>query len=531
MNLAPIILFVYNRAEHTRKTLEALQKNNFAKESELFIFSDGPKNEEAEGKVKEVRKYIKTISGFKNVEIIERSKNMGLANSIILGVTETVNKYGRVIVLEDDLATSPYFLEYMNGALDLYEEEDRVISIHGYIYPIKKNLPETFFLKNPSCWGWATWKRGWKLFEPGGKKLLVELERKNLIKEFDFGGTYNFSGMLKRQMEGKNDSWAICWYASAFLRNKLTLYPGRSLVNNTGFDGSGVHSNKTGVFRSGVTDTPITVKKINIEENVAVRGEIAKYFKSMKPSVIKRVYWKIKKIIPTATKVQILNFLPNIKKKTWIMIGKIKDIKVIIPNPKIPNYYLFKNKLNVDSVIIDVGCGFDADFSVYMINKYGLKAIGIDPTLKHRGSLANLSDKMRGRFSHKLLAISAVDGKIIFNESKNNVSGSILKDHKNIKNNDIKTYEVESVSLCKLPDYLHLPKIQYIKLDIEGAEYDLIERSKKEDLEKYEQIFIEFHHHAIPQYSKQNTLDSADKMKKLGFKSFSIDNHNFLFYR
>lgn len=154
INVTPIILFVYNRLWHTKQTVEALQKNDLASESELFIFSDGPKPG-AEEKVKEVREYLKTITGFRKVTIIERDTNWGLANNIIDGVTKIVNEYGKVIVLEDDLVTSPGFLTYMNEGLKIYADEEQVASIHGYIYPLKhpERLPETFFIRGADCWG------------------------------------------------------------------------------------------------------------------------------------------------------------------------------------------------------------------------------------------------------------------------------------------------------------------------------------------------------------------------------------------
>src|SRR3989338_525512 len=131
MKLAPITVFVYNRPWHIKQTIESLKKNKEAKKSDLFIFSDGPKNEDDQKKVDEVRKYIKKVNGFKMVTIIERQKNLRLANSIIAGVTEIINKYGKIIVLEDDLIASPYFLKFMNKGLDLYKKEERVASIHG----------------------------------------------------------------------------------------------------------------------------------------------------------------------------------------------------------------------------------------------------------------------------------------------------------------------------------------------------------------------------------------------------------------
>jgi hypothetical protein len=272
MALAPIVLFTYNRPWHLMQTVSALLKNSLASESEIFIFSDGPKNENDVPKVAEVRKYIKTIKGFKKIEIIERDKNWGLANNIIDGITKVVNQYGKVIVLEDDLVTSPYFLKFMNDGLNIYEEEEKVISVHGYVYPIK-GLPEIFFLRGADCWGWATWKRGWDLFEKDGKKLLDELEKRKLTKLFDFNGAYPYTKMLKDQVEGKVDSWAIRWYASAFIHEKLTLYPGISLVKHIGDLGTHIKGNSRWLDVE-VSEKPIFVKRIPPIEDPEVRKKI-----------------------------------------------------------------------------------------------------------------------------------------------------------------------------------------------------------------------------------------------------------------
>ncbi|MFH1233603.1 MAG: glycosyltransferase family 2 protein [Patescibacteria group bacterium] len=281
MNLAPIALFVYNRSWHTKQTIEALKNNKLATDSDLIIFSDGPKNNDLnQQQVNKVRKYLKTISGFKNIKIVERLENYGLAKSIIIGVTEVINNYGRVIVIEDDLITSRYFLNYMNETLNLYKNDNEVISIHGFIYPIKEKLPETFFLRGADCWGWATWKRGWNLFETNGQKLLDELETKRLTQEFDFNNSYPFTQMLRDQIKKRNNSWAIRWYASAFLKNKLTLYPGQSLIKNIGFDNSGTHCSGINKInnKSNVKDIKIKVEKIKIIENFEVRLLITNYF-------------------------------------------------------------------------------------------------------------------------------------------------------------------------------------------------------------------------------------------------------------
>jgi hypothetical protein len=279
MNLAPIVLFTYDRLWHTKQTVEALQNNLYAEESNLFIFSDGPKTDKDEPKVKEVREYLKAIKGFKNIEIIERDKNWGLANNIIDAVTKIVNEYGRIIVLEDDIITSPYFLKYMNEALEMYESEEKVASIHGYVYPLPypEKLPETFFIRGADCWGWATWKRAWKYFESDGCKLLMKLKERNELDLFDFNGTYLYSKMLRDQVKGKNDSWAIRWYASAFLNDMLTLYPKKSLVKNIGLDNSGTHCELSKAFDVDIIEH-INLYKIPIEENKEARRQFEIYF-------------------------------------------------------------------------------------------------------------------------------------------------------------------------------------------------------------------------------------------------------------
>ena len=265
--------------------------------SELFIFSDGPRSAAASEKVDEVREYLKTISGFKKVTVIERNENFGLARSIITGVTEIVERLDRVIVLEDDMVTSPWFLRYMNEALELYQDEDRVISIHGYRYPVRMNLPETFFLKGADCWGWATWRRGWNLFEPDGQKLLSKLRLRKLTRNFDYDGAYWYTKTLEEQVRGENDSWAIRWYASAFLKEKLTLYPGRSLISNIGTDESGTHCHATNQFDTNVSCEPVRVEWIPLEENQTARKAFKKFFRTLSPSLGKRAINRVVRTI------------------------------------------------------------------------------------------------------------------------------------------------------------------------------------------------------------------------------------------
>jgi hypothetical protein len=294
MTLAPIALFAYNRLWHTRQTVEALQKNELALQSELIVFSDGPRTEADREKVRSVRNYLKTIAGFRIVIIVERDENLGLAQSIITGVTEIVNRYGRIIVLEDDMVTSPYFLRFMNDALEFYRDEERVISIHGYTPPLNVKLPETFFLKGADCWGWATWQRGWELFEPDGKHLLDVLERASLVHEFNYDGFFDYRKMLQAQTQGKISSWAIRWYASAFVKNRLTLYPGSSLVLNIGNDKSGTHCGSTDVFTTGLADAPVPIKAIPVEEDPLCRKEMGRFLNFSASGLVKNTLRKLK---------------------------------------------------------------------------------------------------------------------------------------------------------------------------------------------------------------------------------------------
>ena len=277
--LAPIVLFVYNRPEHTRQTLEALAENELASQSRLIVYSDGPKNEEDMVGVDQVRNEVEAISGFAEVDMVKRDANVGLAANIIDGVTTVVNRYGRVIVLEDDLVTAPYFLRFMNDALDCYADEPKVGHIQAYDFTSNPNLPETFLIKWTGSWGWATWARAWKHFNPDGKALLEELRRRHLTRTFDLNGNYRFTRMLRHQVEGKNNSWAIRWNASLFLADVLSLNVGRSLVQNIGFDGSGTHCGSDALYTAHVWTEPLPVEPITpVEENLYARQSLGRYY-------------------------------------------------------------------------------------------------------------------------------------------------------------------------------------------------------------------------------------------------------------
>jgi len=239
---APIALFVYNRAEHTRRTVEALRNNALAAESDLFIFSDAPRSPEAQSAVREVRRYIATVDGFRAVTILERSENFGLARSVTSGVTRLIEEHGRAIVLEDDLVTSPHFLEYMNAALRRYEHDEQVMQVAGYMFPVALTPREdALFLPFISSWGWATWGRAWRHFSRREDAFARILGDRATLHRFDLNGRYKYSKILRAQLRNKVDSWAVFWYVTVFTRNGLVLYPSKTLVQNLGFDGSGVN--------------------------------------------------------------------------------------------------------------------------------------------------------------------------------------------------------------------------------------------------------------------------------------------------
>jgi hypothetical protein len=250
MKTAPIVLFVYNRPTHTRRTVEALLRNKLAVESDLFIYSDAPKQTTNKEAVQNVRDYIKTIAGFRSISIVERERNWGLANSIIDGVTEICRKYGRVIVVEDDLVVSPHFLEYMNVALNRYDGNAEVMQISGYMFPFSANdmQEDALFLPFITSWGWATWQQAWQHFDPSCAAWSEIKRDASAVKAFDLGGAYFYSPMIEAQLRGEIDSWAIRWYVSVFARKGLVLFPRHTLVHNSGLDGSGTHGKGPGAW-------------------------------------------------------------------------------------------------------------------------------------------------------------------------------------------------------------------------------------------------------------------------------------------
>lgn len=302
--LAPIVLFVYNRPLHTRQTLEALSKNILADKSVLYIFADGAKagaSEKDITKIAEVRSIAKTGKWCKEVYLIERKENLGLANSVIQGVTEIISKHGKVIVLEDDLVTGKGFLKYMNTALGKYEFQEQVMQVSGHCFPSKDILKanSSFFIPLTTSWGWGTWKRAWNKFDPMAKGYEALRSDKKMKHAFNLDGGYLFSDMMFNQMDaGKINSWAIRWWWCVFREKGLVLFPDKSLVANIGYDVQGTHTKGENPFPLDFDDNYFILDfPDNIQINNAYFSAIKEYIKNAGSDISPRGFGSlIKKI-------------------------------------------------------------------------------------------------------------------------------------------------------------------------------------------------------------------------------------------
>lgn len=282
MSSPMICVFAHKRPAHLEKTLDALECNLQASKLPLTIYIDAAKDSLDKVAVANVLEVARKPRCFKRIEIVKRDVNLGLYKSITQGVSEALKTNESVIVLEDDIKTSPFFLKYMLDALDIYRDNKDVASIHGYTPPIASAMPETFFLRGADCWGWATWRDRWERFRHDAIAMADEIRQRGLVGEFNLNENYDYLAMLEARGAGLNNSWAICWHASCFLENRLTLYPGKSLVRNIGLDGSGEHCSPSKVMDSEASLKPVRVEKIPVEVNLAVYSNYCNHFSNTK---------------------------------------------------------------------------------------------------------------------------------------------------------------------------------------------------------------------------------------------------------
>ena len=299
MTLSPIVLFVYNRLWHTKQTIEALQKNTLAQESELFIYSDAPIENTSREQVQEVRDYLSEVTGFKKVTIIERDSNWGLARSIIDGVSSVVNHYGKIIVLEDDMVTSPFFLQFMNEALTHYQSTKAVWHVSGWAYPFQESDHDaTYLWRFMNCWGWATWSDRWQYFEKDSEQLTTNFSNAE-IKRFNLDGKSNFWQQVIDNHSTKLNTWAIFWYATIFQHNGLCLNPKVSYLENIGCDESGQHCSTTHQTTGELLNNTATshFSELMIEDK-AMRTKIQDYYRSRTPKLSHRIINKLRRVWP-----------------------------------------------------------------------------------------------------------------------------------------------------------------------------------------------------------------------------------------
>lgn len=366
MTLAPIILFCYNRPEHTYKTIESLKQNKLAKESILYIFVDGPKSQKDIEKNKSVIELVKSVTGFKEVIIAIQNENKGLANSVITGVTTVIEKHKKVIVLEDDLILAPYFLQFMNEALETYSNNKNIWSVSGYSFPIE--IPEyydkdIYATYRASSWGWGTWENRWKDIDWEIKDYLEFKKDRRAIDNFKQGGD-DLPDMLQMQMNKQIDSWAIRWVYNQYKQNKYSILPTVSLVNNIGCDGSGVHCGINKTFDVKLSSQDV----IKFDENIYMDLKITKAIREL---------------------------CSPLKQEEYITIYKQKNefywklLMVVYEQKNISNY--IKKLCNSNSITI-YGIGDIGKFLIEIIHKE--KSINIDGIIdKNETSFLNYKVK------------------------------------------------------------------------------------------------------------------------------------------
>ena len=298
--LSPIAVFAYNRPKHLRYCLNSIADNELSSSSPLVIFIDGPKNNREKDLVNECIDVARLENRFGSVEVLSQENNLGLSRSILKGVTYVLERYGSIIVLEDDMRVSPNFLNFMNAGLNLYEKNPRVSGLHAYVYPIKSLSEEAFFLRGADCWGWATWADRWMEANFDSAELLSNLETSGQSFQFDLEGAVGYSTLLKSQVEGLVDSWAIRWHAYNFIENKICLHPPVSLLKNLGNDGTGRHYAKQEIFNIDKWDLRQIVFPKIVEESQEMRSKIRDFLFSKREhelSYFAKIFRRLKNLM------------------------------------------------------------------------------------------------------------------------------------------------------------------------------------------------------------------------------------------
>jgi glycosyltransferase involved in cell wall biosynthesis len=250
----PVVIFVYKRLEETKRTFESLMRNPESSNTNVIVFIDGAKNEDEQLEVSKVAEYVSSLNAFQSLKIVQRQINFGLSESFISGISEVLSKYEAAIFLEDDNLLSRDFLKYMNSALNEYLTNGDVLAVTGYSFPLVPKIGKPYFIHGAGTWSMGTWARSWKLFESDAASALLKVERLKLAPKMNMYGI-DFYSMLKKQANGKIDSWGVRWWATAILNDMVTLYPGLPLCVNIGGNANGTHT---------LTPDPILNKEKNL---------------------------------------------------------------------------------------------------------------------------------------------------------------------------------------------------------------------------------------------------------------------------
>ena len=300
--LAPIALFAFNRPDKLQACLESLRENRGAISTDLYIFVDGPRHSTDIVKVEKVLDISRGANGFRSITVIARKNNLGLAKSIRSGISTVLLDHNSIIVIEDDLILANTFLEFMNAGLAKFSKDKKVASIQGFQYPVKPPLNELVAIRGADCWGWATWKDRWESTDFDTNRLLAELKSRGLENDFDLDGSMPYTKMLENQRQGLIDSWAICWHASMFLQNRVSIHPCESLVFNGGNDGDGTHKNRSRMF-----DTKLGAFKPHLSwpeplESTMYRSQLIEFYRTnfrSTPSLLSRLFTRLIRNVAT----------------------------------------------------------------------------------------------------------------------------------------------------------------------------------------------------------------------------------------
>ncbi|MEM6843547.1 MAG: FkbM family methyltransferase [Bacteroidota bacterium] len=545
-NSAPIVLFVYNRPKHTLRTLEALSRNILADQSTLYVFADGPKVNATNQDIKAIeatRQIVRQRDWCKEVIVEESSINQGLADSIVTGVSHVVNTHGSIIVLEDDIETSPGFLQYMNDALTLYQDEEKVMHISSYMFPVDKQLPSTFFYNTASCWGWGTWKRAWQHYNHDATYLAQQIKVRDQIQSFNIEESYPFYQSLLANAHGEKKTWAVRWYASFFLRKGLALHPYPSLTNNIGFDASGENCSTNDLYYWPILAQNIEIEDITLTEFTQARRAMKQFYRTNMANKKKTLFFKFtkktKNLIPSSIKHHIkirtsqkyqeyyqdflekrrLKNMPRRTPTSTIFLGKtikIVDAKsYLFIQKEIFEQEIYKfNTNNPQPYILDCGANIGLSLIYFKLKYPRAHIVAFEPDERVYQAL---EENIRG---FGLENIELVNKGLWSEEttlefiSEGSDAGHFATPKSNKEN-------VIAVKTTKLRNYLN-KKVDFLKIDIEGAETKVLLDSA-DLLSQVDKLFVEYHSYAG---QKQNLDTLLKVLKDSGFR-YQIDSPGF----